>query len=95
MGTRSDYRIVVRAELSERYAAVFEGMEVNSGRTILTGEVIDQPHLHGIIDRAGDTAAEGVDAHDGGGPGRAAGEGAQGAGGAGRVHRGSSGAVRP
>ena len=58
MGTRSDYRIVVRAELSERYAAAFEGMEVNSGLTILTGEVIDQPHLHGIIDRVGGLGLE-------------------------------------
>ena len=49
------YRIVVRGELSERYAAAFEGMEMEaeSGRTILTGEVVDQPHLHGILDRVG------------------------------------------
>jgi hypothetical protein len=47
------YRIVVRAELGERFAAAFEGMEVKvaEGRTIITGEVIDQPHLHGILDR--------------------------------------------
>jgi hypothetical protein len=53
MGTRTIYRIVVGAELSERYAAAFEGMdmEVKNGRTILTGEVIDQPHLHGILNR--------------------------------------------
>jgi hypothetical protein len=55
MGTRTVYRIVVRGELSERYAVAFEGMEmeVKSGRTILTGEIIDQPHLHGILDRIG------------------------------------------
>ena len=49
------YRIVVRGELSERYAAAFEGMEMEarSGRTILTGEIIDEPHLHGILDRIG------------------------------------------
>jgi hypothetical protein len=47
------YRIVVRSELSERYAAAFEGvkMETKDGQTILTGEIIDQPHLHGILDR--------------------------------------------
>ena len=47
------YRIVVRSELSERYAAAFEGMEmeVDSGLTVLTGKVIDQPHLYGILDR--------------------------------------------
>ena len=46
------YRIVVRGELSERYAAAFEGMEMETetGRTILTG-VIDQPRLHGIFER--------------------------------------------
>jgi len=55
MGTRTVYRIVVRSELSARYAAAFEGMEMEarSGQTILTGEVIDQPHLHGILDRIG------------------------------------------
>jgi hypothetical protein len=55
MGTRTVYRIVVRGELSERYAVAFEGMEmeVESGRTILTGEIIDEPHLHGILDRIG------------------------------------------
>jgi hypothetical protein len=53
MGTRTVYRIVVRSELSARYAAAFERMELEarSGQTILMGEVIDQPHLHGILDR--------------------------------------------
>jgi len=47
------YRIVVRYELSERYAAAFEGMQLErrGGNTVLTGEIIDQPHLHGILDR--------------------------------------------
>ena len=50
---RTVYRIVVRSELSERYAVAFEGMdmETEGGVTILTGEIIDQPHLHGILDR--------------------------------------------
>jgi hypothetical protein len=54
-GTGKVYRIVVRSELSARYAAAFEGMEMEaaSGQTILTGEVKDQPHLHGILDRIG------------------------------------------
>ena len=53
MTTRTIYRIVVGAELSERYARAFEGMEMEtkSGQTILTGEVVDQAHLHGIFDR--------------------------------------------
>ena len=55
MGTKIVYRIVVRDELSERYAIAFEGMEmkIKNGQTILTGEIIDQPHLHGILDRIG------------------------------------------
>jgi len=51
--TRTVYRIVARSELSERYATAFEGMhmETEEGRTILTGEVKDQPHLFGILER--------------------------------------------
>jgi hypothetical protein len=55
MGTSTVYRIVVSGELSQRYAVAFEGMEmeVKNGRTILTGEIKDEPHLHGILDRIG------------------------------------------
>jgi hypothetical protein len=51
--TRRVYRIVVRSELSDRYASAFEGMhmEARDGRTILIGEVKDQPHLFGVLDR--------------------------------------------
>ena len=54
------YRIVVRSELSERYAAAFEGMEMETkgGQTVLTGEVVDQVQLHGIIDRIGGLGLE-------------------------------------
>jgi hypothetical protein len=47
------YRIVAQSELSDRYAAAFEGMhmETKNGQTILTGEVVDQPHLYGILNR--------------------------------------------
>jgi hypothetical protein len=47
------YRIVVRSELSERYAPAFEGMKIETkdGQTILIGEIIDQPQLFGILDR--------------------------------------------
>jgi hypothetical protein len=47
------YRIVVRSELGGRYASAFEGMrmETRNGRTILTGEVEDQPRLFGILGR--------------------------------------------
>ena len=52
-GKGTIYRIVVRSELSDRYASDFEGMEMETknGQTILSGEVKDQPHLFGILDR--------------------------------------------
>jgi hypothetical protein len=47
------YRIVVRSELTDKYASAFEGMrmETQEGQTILIGEIKDQPHLFGILDR--------------------------------------------
>ena len=59
-GTRTLYRIVVRGELSDRYAADFEGMQMQTkdGDTILTGEVKDQPHLFGILKRLNGLGAE-------------------------------------
>ena len=52
-GKGTIYRIVVRSELSDRYASDFEGieMETKNGQTILSGEVKDQPHLFGILER--------------------------------------------
>jgi hypothetical protein len=52
-GTEKVYRIVVRSELSTVYAVAFEGMEMEArdGDTVLTGRVIDQPQLYGILER--------------------------------------------
>ena len=52
-GNGTLYRIVVRSELGDRYAVAFEVMEMDtkSGNTILTGKIIDQPHLYGILAR--------------------------------------------
>ena len=52
-GTQTVYRIVMRSELPDRYAVAFEGMEMETknGDTVLTGVIIDQPHLHGILGR--------------------------------------------
>jgi outer membrane PBP1 activator LpoA protein len=52
-GTKTVYRIVARSELGERYATAFEGMrmETRDGQTILTGEIEDQLHLFGILQR--------------------------------------------
>jgi hypothetical protein len=53
-GTKgSTYRIVVRSELNGRYGVAFEGMEMEAkgGDTVLTGKIIDQPQLYGILER--------------------------------------------
>lgn len=58
-GTTS-YKVVVRGELSERFAPEFEGMSLQAGggRTVLIGEIIDQAHLHGLLDRLQDFGLE-------------------------------------
>ena len=47
------YRLVVRGELGEPFGFLFEGMQMNrvAGTTVLTGTVIDQAHLHGLLQR--------------------------------------------
>ena len=52
-GARKAYRIVVRSELGDSYASAFEGMrmETEDGQTILIGEMADQPHLFGVLER--------------------------------------------
>jgi hypothetical protein len=52
-GNGKVYRIVVRSELSDAYAVAFEGMEMEAkgGYTVLTGKIIDQPQLYGILGR--------------------------------------------
>ena len=52
-GTGTLYRIVAQSELSDIYAAAFDGMqmETKDGVTIITGEIIDQPQLYGILNR--------------------------------------------
>ena len=54
------YKIVVRGELSEHFAFGFEGMDLRaeSGRTVLVGEVVDQSHLHGLLERVRDFGLE-------------------------------------
>jgi hypothetical protein len=47
------YRIVVRGELDERFACLFNGMQMEriEGTTVLSGQVLDQAQLHGFIER--------------------------------------------
>jgi hypothetical protein len=48
------YRLVLRGELSDRFRFLFEGMEMERlvGTTVLTGTVVDQAHLLGLIEQA-------------------------------------------
>jgi hypothetical protein len=54
------YELVVRGELSDRFAVLFEGMhlERRDGTTVLTGAVVDQARLHGLIKRVQDLGLE-------------------------------------
>ena len=50
------YRIVIEGELSDRFVATFGEMrlERGAGETSLTGEVIDQAQLQGLLARVAD-----------------------------------------
>ena len=54
------YRITVRGRLSERFASVFEGMQLEPGsaETTLVGEIIDYAQLYGLPDRLRDFGLE-------------------------------------
>ena len=47
------YRISVRGQLTERLASEFDGMTLKPGKstTTLVGEIKDQSHLYGLLDR--------------------------------------------
>jgi hypothetical protein len=47
------YRLVIEGELGPRYASAFEGMTVRArdGETHITGQIIDQAHLQGLLER--------------------------------------------
>ena len=49
----SRYRLVVKGELGPRYASAFDGMTVSAhdGQTDITGPIIDQSHLQGLLER--------------------------------------------
>jgi hypothetical protein len=54
------YRIVLRGRLTERFASVFDGMALEPGpdQTVLIGDVRDQAHLFGLLDRLRDFGIE-------------------------------------
>jgi hypothetical protein len=47
------YRISVRGRLTERLGSAFGGMTLGPapGQTVLVGEIRDQSHLYGVLDR--------------------------------------------
>lgn len=47
------YEFVLRGEIGDRFGLLFEGMRLvrTPGHTVLTGAVLDQAHLHGLIER--------------------------------------------
>jgi hypothetical protein len=47
------YRLVVEGELGPRYASAFDGMTLcaHDGETEITGAIIDQSHLQGLLTR--------------------------------------------
>ena len=54
------YRIKLKGHLSEQWAAWFEGMTITleeTGETLLTGPVVDQAALHGLLKKVRDLGA--------------------------------------
>ena len=54
------YRLVLRGEPGEPFGFLFEGMTMDrvAGTMVLTGRVIDQAHLHGLIQRTQELGLE-------------------------------------
>jgi hypothetical protein len=54
------YRLVLRGELGEPPGFLFKGMQMDgvAGTTVLTGTVIDQTHLHGLLERVWEPGLE-------------------------------------
>ncbi len=54
------YRLVLRGELGDSFGVLFDGMELQrlAGTTVLTGNVTDQAHLLGLIDRVQELGIE-------------------------------------
>ena len=54
--TGGRYRIVLRGRLTDRFESAFDGMALEPGQdqTVLVGEIRDQAHLYGLLDRLRD-----------------------------------------
>ena len=59
--TRSHYQIKIKGELSADWSDWFGGLNINhdeTGNTLLTGNVVDQARLHGLLKRIRDAGME-------------------------------------
>ena len=56
----SQYELVIRGEVGDRFGVCFEGMrlERDRGFTTMTGVVRDQAQLHGLIERVQELGLE-------------------------------------
>ncbi len=54
------YRLVLRGELGDSFGVLFDGMQLErlAGTTVLTGDVADQAHLVGLIERVQELGVE-------------------------------------
>ena len=54
------YRLVLRGELGDAFGILFDSMQLRrlAGMTVLTGQVTDQAHLAGLIERIQELGAE-------------------------------------
>ncbi len=60
------YRITVEGRLTEHLGSAFEGFALEPGdqHTVLVGEIRDQAHLYGVLDRVRDLGLELVSVQD-------------------------------
>ncbi len=61
------YRLVLRGELGDSFGVLFDGMQLQrlAGTTVLTGDVTDQAHLLGLIERVQELGVELVSVNPG------------------------------
>lgn len=59
-GRGKSYRLVLGGELDDRFAYLFEGMQIErvAGQTILTGPIRDKSQLHGFFERIDELGLE-------------------------------------
>jgi hypothetical protein len=56
----TNYRITVRGRLTQHLGSAFERLTLEPGpeQTVLVGEIRDQAHLYGVLDRVRDLGLE-------------------------------------